>query len=120
MSAEEFARALLVSEPWNTLLLSLERRNYGRKLLNSLCQPRGVFDTFQEGWSAARKTMLADHEDPSVIEGHLERSKTLRNSDYAVLYWLSRISSSDLHIFDFGGNGGNLFYSYFPYLRWPR
>ncbi|HUY12934.1 MAG TPA: methyltransferase, TIGR04325 family [Terriglobia bacterium] len=93
---------------------------YGRKLLNSLSQTRGVFATFDEGWSIARKTKPAGHEDPSEIAVHLEFSKALRPSDYAVLYWLSNICTDDLSILDFGGNVGNLYYSYSTHLKAVR
>lgn len=50
------------------------------------------------------------------MKTHLELSKTLRASDYAVLFWLCRINSKSFRIFDFGGNIGNLYYSYSKYL----
>jgi putative methyltransferase (TIGR04325 family) len=117
MSAAEIARTILASEPCRTVLARMEASASGRKLLNSLSNGGGVFSTFEEGWSAARKIMAAGHEHPSEIRVHLELSRDLRASDYAVLYWLSRMDSRDLRIFDFGGNVGNLFYSYSPYLR---
>ena len=65
-------------------------------------------------------TKLANHEDMGEVERHLDLSKSLRPSDYAVLFWLARIGSRDLRVFDFGGNIGNLFYSYSPYLKESR
>jgi hypothetical protein len=32
------------------------------------------------------------------------------------LYWLSKIAATEIRIFDFGGNVGNLYYSYSTYL----
>jgi len=117
MSAAGIARTILASEPCRALLGQLEAPPLGQKLLNSLSRTGGIFATFEQGWSAARKTMLAGHEHSSEIMVHLELSKGLRASDYAVLCRLSQIGSRELRIFDFGGNIGNLFYSYSPHLR---
>jgi putative methyltransferase (TIGR04325 family) len=117
MGAAGITRTILASGPCRTLLERLEALQLGQKLLNSLSHTRGVFATFEEGWSAAGKTKLAGHEHSSEIMVHLELSKGLRASDYTVLYWLSQIGSRELRIFDFGGNVGNVFYSYSPYLR---
>lgn len=65
---------------------------------------------------AARKTAYAGHDHPDYIKLHLELSKTLRPSDYAALYWISRICSREIKVFDFGGHVGNLFFSYAKYL----
>jgi putative methyltransferase (TIGR04325 family) len=68
-------------------------------------------------WAAARCSTYAGHDHPEYIKTHLEFSEGLRPSDYAVLYWLTRVSPGGLHIFDFGGNVGNLYYSYRTYLN---
>jgi len=117
MSAREVAIAFLASEPCRTLLTRIEVLPHGRKLLNSFCQTHGVFTTFEEGWSVARRAKPAGHEDLSEIKVHLEFSSALRPSDYAVLYWLLKIGAGDLRIFDFGGNIGNLYYSYSSHLN---
>jgi putative methyltransferase (TIGR04325 family) len=117
VSAKEIAIDALASEPCRTLLARLEMMSFGRKILNSVSRPRGIFNTFEEAWAAARGSTYAGHDHPDYIKSHLEFSKSLRPSDYAVLYWLSRVSPGELHIFDFGGNVGNLYYSYLAYLR---
>src|SRR5260370_8448915 len=89
----------------------------GRKILNRLSSSSGVFATFDDGWRAARQASGAAHEHPSIADLHIDLSKSLRPSDYAVLYWLLRSTSKEVNIFDFGGNVGNLYYSYQPYLR---
>ncbi len=89
----------------------------GKRVLNAFSQPHGVYDTFAEGWAAARKTNLAGHEDPNEVKVHLRLAESLRPSDYAALYWISRIQPRNLKLFDFGGSVGNLYYSYSPYLR---
>jgi putative methyltransferase (TIGR04325 family) len=49
----------------------------------------------------------------------MDRSKVLYPSDYPVLYWLLRLGSPRLRLFDFGGNIGNIYYSYSPLLKPP-
>jgi putative methyltransferase (TIGR04325 family) len=120
VSAKEIAIVTLDSKPCRTLLIRFAELPFGKKILNRFSQTRGVFATFEEGWSVARKARLAGHEHPSEIDVHLQFSKALRPSDYAVLYWLSKISDMELRIFDFGGNVGNLYYSYFTYLEGTR
>ncbi len=104
------------SEPFRSLLLRLAQSKVGARFLNKLSYPRAVFSSFDEAWVAARKTAYAGHDHPDYIKLHLELSKTLRPSDYAALYWISRICSRAISVFDFGGHVGNLFYSYFNYL----
>jgi putative methyltransferase (TIGR04325 family) len=117
MSTKDIAVHTLASEPCRTLLRGVELLPFGRRILNRIIQPRGVFATFEEAWAVARRSTYAGHDHPDYIKTHLELSKSLRPSDYAALYWLSRISPGDLHIFDFGGNVGNLYYSYSTYLK---
>jgi len=104
------------AEPFRSLLIQLARSNVGVKVLNKLSYPRALFSSFDEAWIAARRTASGGHDHPECIKQHLEYSKTLRPSDYAALYWISRICSRDIRVFDFGGHVGNLFYSYFNYL----
>jgi putative methyltransferase (TIGR04325 family) len=89
----------------------------GKRVLNTFSQPHGVYTSFAEGWVAARKTSLAGHEDPNEVKIHLRLAESLRPSDYAALYWISRIQPRSLKLFDYGGSVGNLYYSYSPYLR---
>jgi putative methyltransferase (TIGR04325 family) len=117
LGAQEIARAVLASQPCRALLGALGSSPGGRRILNRLSRGRGVFDTFDEACVAANLGTQAGHNHPDAIRTHLELSKILRPSDYAVLYWLARISDSELRILDFGGNVGNLYYSYSPFLR---
>jgi putative methyltransferase (TIGR04325 family) len=82
-----------------------------------MSRPYGCYATFAEAWTAARKANPVGHEDPGEIEVHLRHSESLRPSDYAALYWISNIHPRDPRIFDFGGNVGNVYYSYAPRLR---
>ena len=116
MSAREAIIEGASSEPFRSLLIRLAGSNVGVRVLNKLSYPRAVFSSFDEAWIAAGKTAYAGHDHPDCIKQHLELSKTLRSSDYAALYWISRISSRKISVFDYGGLVGNLFYSYFNYL----
>lgn len=111
------AEEILKWPPLRKFLSGVEQTPSGRRLLNSLSGQRGVFSSFAEGWSAARATGLAGHEDSSEIDVHLKLSKSLRPSDYAALFWLAVAGGGKLRVFDFGGNVGNLYYSYRPYLE---
>jgi putative methyltransferase (TIGR04325 family) len=117
MSAREIAIATLGSGPLSALLTKFGELSPGRQILNRFSQGRGVFENFSEGWTVARQANAAGHEDPSEVSVHLQFSKELRPSDYPVLYWLSNICASELQVFDFGGNVGNLYYSYSRYLK---
>jgi putative methyltransferase (TIGR04325 family) len=117
MSATEIAMAVLEAEPCRTILGGIAGSHAGRRALSRLSAPYGVFDSFQEAWKAARKARGAGHEHPDDVTIHLNLARSLRPSDYAVLYWISRIGAGDLKLFDFGGNAGNLYYSYSPFLR---
>lgn len=115
---KEILRAILQSPPTSNLLSLVGGTRTGKKILSRIRRaPWGVFENFSEGWKAARETGLPAHEDPNEITLHLELSKGLRVSDYSVLYWLLRLSHDRLKVFDFGGNVGNLAYSYSAYLR---
>jgi putative methyltransferase (TIGR04325 family) len=117
LGAREIARAILSAEPLQTILSRIADLPAGARILNTLDPSGGVFSSFQEGWTAARRVKPAGHEHPDAIKTHLALSQGLRASDYAVLFWLSQINSSKLRVFDFGGNVGNLYYSYSPFLN---
>lgn len=118
LNVKEISRLILASWPCRSVLAGVERMPFGRTTLNRLSQNRGVFLSFAEAWFAARSGAHGGHDHPDAVNLHLELSKELRPSDYAVLFWLSRFGSGEnLRIFDFGGNAGNLYYSYSPYLQ---
>jgi putative methyltransferase (TIGR04325 family) len=118
LSVKEISRLVLASEPFRSMLAGVERLPLGRTTLTRLSQNRGVFLSFAEAWSAAQSGTHGGHDHPDAVKLHLELSTELRPSDYAVLFWLSRFGlNKNLRIFDFGGNAGNLYYSYSPYLE---
>lgn len=107
----------LASEPCYTFLAGIAAIPAGKRVLNAISRPYGVYATFAAGWVAARKSNLVGHEDPAEVEVHLRHAESLRPSDYAALYWISNIHTRNPKLFDFGGNVGNLYYSYSPRLR---
>jgi len=107
---------VLASEPCRTVLTGIAGIPGGRHALNAFSGPYGWYATFEEGWRAARRANLVGHEDSGEIEVHLRHSESLRPSDYAALYWISNIHPRNPRIFDFGGNVGNVYYSYSPRL----
>jgi len=117
MTWKEVAIAALASEPCRTLLRWAGAVPGPSWMLERISYPRIVFDSFEKAWAAARRTTYAGHDHPEYIQEHLELAKSLRASDYPVLYWLLRLSRSDLRVFDFGGHVGNLYYAYSNYLE---
>jgi putative methyltransferase (TIGR04325 family) len=120
LSLRDIGKAVLSTQPCLGMLAGVGRSPFGRELLNRLSNSGGVYDTFQEGWAAAKRVNPVGHEDPEEIEVHLRVSQTLRPSDYAALFWFLKIDAENLRIFDYGGNVGNLYYSYMPYLKNQR
>jgi putative methyltransferase (TIGR04325 family) len=112
-------RAFLEMGIARSFLGLLGRRDSGRRLLNLMDRPRGVYASFEEAALAAKAARSGGHEHPDPIAAHQASSGTLRPSDYAVLHWLRGIGAP-LRIFDFGGNVGNLYYSYKSYLTNPE
>jgi putative methyltransferase (TIGR04325 family) len=117
LGTREIARAILSSGPLETILSRIADLPAGLRVLNRLDPSGGLYSNFEEGWAAARKLKRVGHEHPDAIKTHLDLSKDLRSSDYAALFWISRIASSELRVFDFGGNAGNLYYSYSRFLN---
>jgi putative methyltransferase (TIGR04325 family) len=117
MNAKEIIIDVLSTRTCRGLLASLEANRVGAKVLNKVCYPRCVFGSFRQAWDAAAKVAYAGHDHPEYIRYHAQLIGRLRSSDYAVLYWLSRIQADPIRILDFGGSVGNLFYSYLRYLR---
>jgi putative methyltransferase (TIGR04325 family) len=116
LTLKKVAIEALASKPCRTVLNGIARIPIGKRTLNAISSPHGWYATFDEAWTAARQAVPVGHEDPGEIEVHLRHSEALRPSDYAALYWISHIYPLNPKIFDFGGNVGNLYYSYSPRL----
>lgn len=117
MSTREAFIAQLEGEPFRSVLVTVSRSPLGLRVLNRLSYPRAIFSTFEEAQVAAAKMSRLGHEHPEAVTSHLRLSQHLRQSDYAALYWIERIGGERVRVFDFGGNVGNLYYSYASYLK---
>lgn len=117
MSWRLIVKAACQTRPFRDVLVLADKAPFGHRLLNRLSRPSALFDNVEHAWAGARAINPLGHEDPWVIELHLELSKSLRASDYAVLFWILQISGGDVSIFDYSGNVGNLYYSFSPYLQ---
>jgi putative methyltransferase (TIGR04325 family) len=116
LSAKDLIIDVLSSQPFARILQVLDGIPHGRKVLNACSFSRGIYDSFGQAWEVANKKSRAGHNHADAITLHLELAKHLRSSDYAVLYWLGCLAKTRLKLFDFGGNAGNLYYSYSSYL----
>lgn len=108
-----------------SFLNSIGSRSVGRALITRLRSNRvtrvplhiglgftRAFPSFAAAQASASKFIQSGHEHPDEIRFHTSISDTLRESDYPVLFHLHPLLSELRHVFDFGGNVGNLFYSY--------
>lgn len=116
MGIRSIAKEIAYSSPFVSALNAVGRWPPGRALLNQISHPRGVYADFRDAWTAAGRGRHAGHDHTDSIKTHLVLADRLRSSDYTALYWISQVEQSEIRVFDFGGNIGNLFYSYLPYL----
>jgi putative methyltransferase (TIGR04325 family) len=100
-----------------SVLAVLRRVSPARKFLNLLLGYRQKFPTFQAAETYALRYSPEGHAHPAEIEFHSSQAGVLRESDYPMLYFMSRSAASYRKVFDLGGNVGNLFYSYAPWLE---
>lgn len=90
-----------------------------RWLLEQLLGYRRSFSSFEQAKACSSQFINAGHEHEDDIRMHLSSSRAARESDYPVFFYLSQTEESLTSVFDFGGNIGNLFYSYQNYLNFP-
>ena len=115
-----------------SLLGFIGSRNIGRRVITrirsvpavsnilDLCLGfRKVFPSFAAAQACASKYIPSGHEHPDEIRFHTSISDVVRESDYPVLFHLAPLASEIHHVFDFGGNVGNLFYAYQSKLEFP-
>jgi putative methyltransferase (TIGR04325 family) len=83
---------------------------------------RGVYGSYEEAARAAPTTRPLGYNHPGAAQLYRERCKHIYPSDYAPLFWLSRLfSARQCHrIFDFGGHVGVSYYSYAQVLPYPQ
>lgn len=111
----EIVTAVCSTGPFRGLTGALSRSLGGRRFLTCLSPRRGIYESFDEAWTAARNGRHPGHEHPEAVERHVVLAAKPMPSDYAVLYWLNRIAG-DIRLFDFGGNMGNVYYSCARYV----
>jgi putative methyltransferase (TIGR04325 family) len=88
-------------------------------LLNASLGFRRVFPSFSAAQACASQHIHAGHEHPDEIRYHTSASGVVRESDYPLLFHLAPLVPELRHVFDFGGNVGNLFYAYQTQLPFP-
>ena len=94
------------------LIIRLRSNRVTRVPLDICLGFRRAFPSFAAAQACSSKYIQAGHEHPDEIRFHTSISDTVRESDYPVLFHLAPLISELRHVFDFGGNIGNLFYSY--------
>jgi putative methyltransferase (TIGR04325 family) len=94
------------------LIIRLRSNRVTRTSLDVCLGFRRAFPSFAAAQASASKYIQSGHEHPDEIRFHTSISDTVRESDYPVLFHLAPLISELRHVFDFGGNIGNLFYSY--------
>lgn len=81
---------------------------------------RGKFTTRSAAESAAaRRGKRVGYDHPEAAEIYLHELRSLRTSDYPVIYWLEKRLHPNFRIFDWGGNLGHSYYAYRDYLNYP-
>jgi putative methyltransferase (TIGR04325 family) len=94
------------------LIIRLRSHRVTRVPLDISLGFRCAFPSFAAAQACSSKYIQAGHEHPDEIRFHTSISDTVRESDYPVLFHLAPLVSELHDVFDFGGNIGNLFYSY--------
>lgn len=117
MGMKEIVTAACLTEPIRSLASTLSRSRGGRRFLTALSPRYGVFESFECAWKAAGAIRRhLGHEHPEAVARHALLADGLMPSDYAVLYWLNRITG-DIRLFDYGGNMGNVYYGCSRYIE---
>jgi putative methyltransferase (TIGR04325 family) len=102
---------LLRTGPMRNALQCFAGTSPGYRLLNRLSGSSGIFHTFAEARLVAAGLGMGGHDEPTQSNVY---SHVFRQSDYPIVYWLSRLAPRRL--FDFGGALGNLYYLYRDYI----
>lgn len=78
------------------------------------------FDNLAEAEACANSYWPLSHLSRPNLDAHLGFMARPRISDYPILFYLSRLVSEPVKIFDLGGNVGNLFYCYRQLLQFDE
>jgi putative methyltransferase (TIGR04325 family) len=90
-----------------------------RLLIHGMVGFRRPFNTLEEASDAASLFYSEGHATRENANRHIALALKPRPSDYAALFHLRSILPGVKHVFDLGGNVGNLFYCYSDYLELP-
>jgi putative methyltransferase (TIGR04325 family) len=101
------------------LITRLRSNRLTRSTLETCLGFRRTFPSFAAAQACASKYIQAGHEHPDEIRFHTSISDTIRESDYPVLFYLLPLAAELHHVFDLGGNVGNLFYAYQREINFP-
>jgi len=80
---------------------------------------RGLYHSYNAAVAALPSSRLKGFDHQSVAEFFAATHFVFNNSDYPILFWLSRILESGQTVFDFGGGVGQCFYLYQKFLQFP-
>jgi putative methyltransferase (TIGR04325 family) len=112
MAWRDVGREILATRLFAWALTALSRNSVGLFILTAIGQPHCTYPSFAEAAKAAGVTQHGGHSSPRAIRSHASLAGTVLPSDYPAIYWIARLASNPLRIFDYGGNVGNLYYSY--------
>ena len=87
--------------------------------IDALLGFRRVFASFPAAQACASRYIQAGHEHADEIRYHTSISGAVRESDYPLLFHLAPLAPELRHVFDLGGNVGNLFYAYQTKVHFP-
>lgn len=116
MAWRDVGREILATRLFTGALTILSTNSLGQFILTAIGRPHCTYPSFAEAAKAAGISKHGGHTSQRAIGEHARRAGTVSPSDYPAIYWISRLGGNPLRVFDYGGNVGNLFYSYRPYL----
>lgn len=116
MAWHDVGREILATPLFAAALTAFSKNSFGRFVLTALGRPHCTYPSFAEATEAARVAKHGGHSSPRAIRSHAHLAGTVLPSDYPAIYWISGLGGNPFRIFDYGGNVGNLYYSYRPYL----
>jgi putative methyltransferase (TIGR04325 family) len=103
----------------SNLIVRLRSSRVTRVALDICLGFRRTFPSFAAAQACSWRYIQAGHEHPDEVRFHTSIADTVRESDYPVLFHLAPLVPQLRHVFDLGGNVGNLFYSYQHKLNFP-
>jgi putative methyltransferase (TIGR04325 family) len=82
---------------------------------------RGIFDSPEAAEASVPPERMAGYDNSDAAALYVDRIKRVSPSDYAVMFWLSKLlTPGQCRILDLGGHIGVSYYAYRNYLIYPR